>query len=124
MPSQSITNHFYIFATILLTIYGQVVIKWQVNATSYLPNESKLSIVLKLLSNPWIISGFLSAFLAALSWLLAMTKFPLSYAYPFTSLTFVLIPFASLFLFREPITLLRSLGTAIIVLGLIVGSRG
>ena len=34
-----------------------------------------------------------------------MTKFQLSYAYPFMSLAFVLVMFLSAFFFNEPVTL-------------------
>ena len=86
-------SHIYIFLTVLLTVYGQIVIKWQVNLAGAMPIDlsNKVSFMIRLLLNPWIISGLLGAFLASLSWMAAMTKFPLSYAYPFVSLSFVLL---------------------------------
>ena len=53
-----------------------------------------------------------------------MTKFELSYAYPFTSLSFVLVLVASALFFREAITVPKVLGLALIVVGIILGSRG
>lgn len=53
-----------------------------------------------------------------------MTKFPLSYAYPFMSLAFVLVMFLSAFFFNEPVTLAKTLGLALIVTGIIIGSQG
>jgi multidrug transporter EmrE-like cation transporter len=119
-------NHFYIFLTILLTVYGQIVIKWQVQLAGAFPQDSseRIQYLIKLLLNPWVISSFACAFLAALSWMAAMTKFQLSYAYPFMSLAFVLVMFLSAVFFKEPITLSKSLGLGFIILGIIIGSKG
>ena len=54
----------------------------------------------------------------------AMTRFDLSYAYPFTSLSFVLVLALSVHLFNEPVSLPKVLGLALIISGIIVGSRG
>ena len=119
-------NHLYILLTILFTVYGQIIIKWQVKLSGAFPQDNfeKLQYIIKLLLNPWVISSFICAFLASLSWMAAMTKFPLSYAYPFMSLAFVLVMFLSAIFFRESITLPKSLGLGFVVLGIIIGSKG
>jgi multidrug transporter EmrE-like cation transporter len=119
-------HHLYILLTILFTVYGQIVIKWQVNLAGAFPqgNIEKIQHIGKLLLNPWVVSGFACAFLAALTWMAAMTKFPLSYAYPFMSLAFILVMFLSAIFFKEPITMNKSLGLAFIVLGIMIGSKG
>ena len=86
------------------------------------PGE-KVWFLVRLILNPWVISSLAAAFLAFLCWSAALTKFALSYAYPFTSLTFVLVMGLSALFFREAITLPRVLGMACIVMGVIVGSR-
>lgn len=118
--------HFYILLTIILTVYGQIIIKWQVNSAGEFPAETneKLFFVLRLLLNPWVISSFTCAFLAALSWMAAMTKFTLSYAYPFTSLTFVLVLTLSAVFFHDSITLPKAVGMGLIVVGIVIGSQG
>ncbi|WP_225892413.1 EamA family transporter [Nostoc sphaeroides] len=112
--------------TILLTVYGQLVIKWQVNLAGSLPLElkDKVWFVVHLLMNPWIISGFASAFLAAIFWIGAMSNFPISYAYPFMSLAFVIVLILSNVFFKEPITFGKSIGMSFIILGIILGSKG
>lgn len=119
-------NHIYILLTILFTVYGQIVIKWQVQLAGAFPQENteKLQYLIKLLLNPWVISSFACAFIAALNWMAAMTKFQLSYAYPFMSLAFVLVLILSNIFFKEPITIAKSIGMGFIVLGIIFGSRG
>src|SRR5882724_1350340 len=86
-------SYVYVTLTILLTIYGQLVLKWQVVNAGAFPDRSreKIWFLIRLLGNPGVISVYLAAFLASLAWTAALTKLPLSYAYPFTSLTFVLV---------------------------------
>ena len=119
-------SHLYILLTILFTVYGQIVIKWQVHLSGSFPldNIAKVQYIIKLLLNPWVISSFVCAFLASLSWMAAMTKLPLSYAYPFMSLSFILVVLLSAVFFKESITINKSLGLAFIVLGIIIGSKG
>jgi drug/metabolite transporter (DMT)-like permease len=118
-------RYLYVGLTILLTVYGQLVIKWQVSKAGGLPAETgaKLGFLLHLLLNPWVLSGFAAAFLAALAWMAALTRFNLSFAYPFMSLSFVLVIVLSAVLFREPLTIHRLAGMSLIVLGLFLSSR-
>jgi len=122
---QIIREHLYIFLTIFFTVYGQLVIKWQMHSAGPLPDAfmEKLKFLLKMFFNAWVISSFSAAFLAALCWMAAMTKFELSYAYPFMSLSFVLVLILSNPLFHEPITTFKVLGVALIMVGIIVGTR-
>lgn len=119
-------SYVYILLTILLTVYGQIVIKWQVLKVGALPDGTaeKVSFMLHLLLNPWIVSALAAAFLASFFWMAAMTRLQLSHAYPFMGLTFVLVLLASGFFFQEPVTLLKVVGVALIVLGLAVASQG
>lgn len=118
-------GYFYIFGTIFFTVYGQLVLKWRISAVGSLPSEfiDKVLFLFKLLFDPFIFSGFLSAFIASFFWMAAMTKFELSYAYPFMSGAFVLVFILSVFLFNEVITWQKILGLTLIILGIIVTSR-
>jgi len=117
-------SYIYIVLTIILTVYGQIVLKWQVSNAGGLPvgQMDKARFIANLLLNLWVISAFLAAFLASISWMAAMTKFQLNYAYPFMSLNFVFVFALSAFIFNEPISLPRIIGLGLIVLGVIIGS--
>lgn len=119
-------NYLYIALTILLTVYGQIVIKWQAGLAGALPTGGgdKLFFLFRLMLNPWVLSGFCAAFLASLAWMAAMTKLPLSHAYPFMSLAFVLVMFLSALFFQEPLTWPKIVGMACIVAGIVIGSQG
>jgi len=119
-------GHVYILATILLTVYGQLIIKWQMMQAGILPVDfaGKVVFLLRLLLNGWILSAFLAAFLASLAWMAAMTRFQLSYAYPYMGLVFALLLLASVFLFHEAVTWPKLIGTVLIVVGVVVVSQG
>jgi multidrug transporter EmrE-like cation transporter len=119
-------SYFYILCTILLTVYGQLVIKWQVLKAGVFPEYGgqKILFLLHLFLNPWVISAFIAALLASLTWMAAMTKLQLSHAYPFMSLAFILVMLFSGLLLNEPITTPKIVGVALVMLGLIIGSQG
>ncbi len=120
-------SYLYIALTILFTVYGQIVIKWQAVKAGPLPAGSvdKGLFLLRLaLLNPWMLSGLFAAFLASLAWMAAMTRLPLSHAYPFVSCSFVLVVLSGVFLFHEPLTWPKVAGMVCIVAGIIIGSQG
>ena len=121
-----ITGYAYVLGTILFTVYGQIVLKWQVVRAGVLPAAflEKLVFLISLIWNPWILSSIAAGFLAFLCWMAAMTKFELSYAYPLMSLSFLLVLILSAILFHEPLTVSKVVGVGLIVAGIIVGSRG
>ena len=63
-----------------------------------------------ILTRPLVLSGFISAVLASVAWIGAISKFELSYAYPFMSLSFVLVVVLSLFFFGENINWFKIVG--------------
>lgn len=118
-------SYVYVAATVLLTVYGQLVVKWQVaEAARHGAPADRAAFLLGLITNPWILSALAAAFGAALCWMLAMVKLDLSHAYPFVSLSFVLVLFFSAGLFGEPLSLAKVSGVALIVAGVALGSQG
>jgi len=120
-------NYLYVALTVLLTVYGQIVIKWQAAKAGFLPagaGDKVLFLLRLVLLNPWVLSGLFAAFLASLTWAAAMTKFPLSHAYPFMSFAFVLVLILSALVLHEPLTWPKIVGMTFIVVGIIIGSQG
>lgn len=119
-------DYIYIALTIGFTVYGQLILKWRIADYGPLPADTleKLKFLVRLLFDPAIFSGFAAAFLASLAWMAAMTKFDLSHAYPFMSLNFVVVLLLSVWLLGEPVTLQKTMGIGLIVLGTVVAARG
>jgi drug/metabolite transporter (DMT)-like permease len=84
----------------------------------------RLRFLLALVFDPAIFSGFVAAFLASLAWMAAMTRFELSYAYPFTSLSFVLVLVLGVWLLGEALTPAKMIGIALIIAGTAIAARG
>ena len=60
---------------------------------------------------------------ATLLWISLLRYVPLNKAYVFMALSFVLVPIASYFVFREHITVGYWIGVALIVSGVIVAAK-
>lgn len=128
MPARTTSwvDYLFILGVILFTVYGQLVLKWQMNRAGPLPDagSAKAAALVRMLLNPWVLSCIVAGALAMLSWMAALTRFQLTYAYPFVSLTFALVLVLSAPLFGESITISKAAGVALIILGVAVGSRG
>jgi len=120
------SNHLFLFLTPLLVTYGQIVLKWQISHAGPLPSAvvQKILFLLRRLGNIWILSALIAGVLAVLSWMIAMTRFELSYAYPFMSLSYVLVLGLSALFLHEGISAPKVIGMALIVAGIIIGSQG
>ena len=115
-----------VLCTVVLTSYAQLIVKWRVSRAGPLPVDfaKKALFLTGMLFDPFVITGLLGALLAGLAWMAAMTKLELSFAYPFVSLSFVLVFVFSAFLFHETITTPKILGMLLIIAGIIVIGRG
>lgn len=124
LASATWMSYLLVALTIAFTVYGQLIIKWQVLHAGPLPGGmlAKGLFVLRLLLDPWILSALAAAFLAALCWIGAMTHLQLSQAYPFMALNFILVVVLAGVFFSEPITWPKLAGLALVVVGLVVGS--
>ncbi|EXI69229.1 MAG: Undecaprenyl phosphate-aminoarabinose flippase subunit ArnF [Candidatus Accumulibacter adjunctus] len=120
-----IPGHVYIALTLLFTVYGQLVLKWQMGSVGPMPAGTlgKLQFLLLQFLNPWIMSGLASAFLASLAWMAAMTRLDLNYAYPFMSLAFLIVMAFSVVFLNEALSLQKVLGTLLVVTGLVIMTR-
>jgi multidrug transporter EmrE-like cation transporter len=126
MRATTPTDYLSILGTILFTVYGQIVLKWQVSRLGPLPLEmgDKLLVLVRLLVNPWVMSCIVAGLLAFLCWIAALTRFQLTYAYPFVSVTFALVLILGAIFFGESLTVGKVAGVAFIILGVVIGSRG
>lgn len=120
------TSYTMVILTVLLTVYAQLVLKWRVLLAGLPPADTggKVRFYLALLSDPWILSTFAAAFIAAMCWMTAMMKLDLSKAYPFMALNFILVGLLAVPLFGESVTWPKVSGLALVVVGLVLTSRG
>jgi drug/metabolite transporter (DMT)-like permease len=110
--------------TILFTVCGQLLVKAGMIKVGPFAGELKtLPIyVFKALTNVKVFAGLLLAVFAALTWMGAISKLKISFAYPFMSLAIVLVLALSGIVFRERVPVSRWIGVAIVCVGLIVSA--
>lgn len=70
--------------------------------------------------NPFIFSALIMLFFATIFYLLALSKLPLSIAYPMLSSGYVLVVLLSKIFLKEEVSLKRWLGVFIIMIGIFV----
>lgn len=117
-------SYLFIACTVLLTVYGQLVLKWQVGLRPEITTQGMTARnILRLLSDPWVLSAFAAAFGASLFWMWALSKMPLSKAYPFTALSLPIISLIAALVFRESLDAAKIVGTVLIMSGVVVLSR-
>ncbi len=117
-------RYLYIFGTLLFTIYGQIILKWRINKLDFhLPDRGvfdKALSLLKLVFDPIMFSGFVSAFIASMFWMAAMSKFEITQAYPFMSLAPAIVFLLGVWLLNETFTWGKVIGLVLIILGTVV----
>src|SRR5438552_8775422 len=98
-------TYIYITITILCTVAGQLMLKHATNGLGQMPANVQGGAVFlfKALINFYVIAGFALAFVASLTWIAAVSRPELSFAYPFMSLNFVFVLLLSAILFHEQI---------------------
>ena len=115
--------YFYVAASIFLTVYCQLVLKWRISGQESLPDalaEKILAMAGLIFQDLWVMSGFAATFLGAIFWMMAMSKLSISIAYPFMSLAFVFVMLGAAMFLGEPLSAQKLVGTLLIVAGLIV----
>ncbi len=124
---QFLINHFYLLLAISFGVASQLLIKWKMGQFTFDDYETiydKFVFAFSMLLNPYIIISLLLTLLAGVTWMIAMTKFDISYAYPFTTLGFVFVFIFSVWLFGEPINWQKVVGLCFIIVGLVISSKG
>jgi drug/metabolite transporter (DMT)-like permease len=102
---------------------GQVLFKKGVLVTGEI--TLKMSVIgelLGLIFQPLVLSGLILYVISTILWLMALSKTTLSFAYPFTALTFALVMLSARIIFQEPIPMWRYVGITLICLGILVAS--
>lgn len=117
-------SYLFVAMTILLTVYGQLVLKWQVGLMPPPAHGNMMVYVVTMLLRPWVLSGLFAAFLASTCWIAAVSRLELSRIYPFMALNFVLVAVLAAPLFGEALSTPKLIGLVLVVAGLVVTSHG
>ena len=99
---------------------GQVMLKHGMQVASARAADSGGSLALRAATSPWVLLGLVVFGVSAVAWLAALARVPLSVAYPFNALGYIVILTASVVLLHERANLLTWVGSLMVVSGLLI----
>ncbi|GAC1347697.1 MAG: hypothetical protein NVSMB18_33520 [Acetobacteraceae bacterium] len=111
------SRYAFIAATVALTVYAQLMIKWRALAHAGTKPGDRMGYLMAMYTDPGVLSGLACALGASVLWALAIERTPLTIAYPFMAVSFALVPLASVLLFREGLSGSQVLGILLIIAG-------
>ena len=112
----------YILISVLGSAAGQILLKKGMNSMGplTLSLNQLVATLWRMATNPYVFIGLTIYLFGTIFWLAALSRVDLSYAYPFASLSYVIMLTASWLLFDEKISLGRLLGTVVIGIGVLL----
>ena len=99
---------------------GQVMLKHGMQVATARAAHSGGSLVFRAATSPWVLLGLVVFGISAIAWLAALSKVPLSVAYPFNALGYLVILIASILVLHERANLMTWLGSLLVVSGLLI----
>ena len=99
---------------------GQVMLKHGMQIASARAADAGGSLALRAATSPWVLLGLVVFGVAAVAWLAALARVPLSVAYPFNALGYIVILTASVVLLHERANVLTWVGSLMVVSGLLI----
>lgn len=123
------TSRTMLIALILLSVglaaVAQLTLKAGMNRVTEANGAATLSggSLKAIASNPVVWAGLALFGLSALAWLFVLSRTSLSFAYPFASLTYLLIVLVDRFVFHEEVPPARWVGVALIMAGIVLVAR-
>jgi drug/metabolite transporter (DMT)-like permease len=115
---------FPVLASSILGVTGQLLLKigmTRMGSVSLAGGSSRLvSLVWSLATNIYVLGGLVIFGTGVFFWLIALSRAPLSYTYPFASLSYALVAVTSFFILHEKIGWLRLAGILTICSGVLL----
>lgn len=109
-----------ILVSVLLGAAGQVLMKYGTLRVQTVGGETVIQMIVKFFTNFPILCGMGLYALSAVTWIFALSKVQLSYAYPMVAGGYVIVAIASYYLFGDSLSMMRIIGLVAIVVGVIL----
>jgi drug/metabolite transporter (DMT)-like permease len=103
----------------ILTASAQMMFK---KASMTLPPLTSFDLAFQFVTNIWLVGAIILNVVAIVLWVIVLQKTPLSVAYPFAALAFIIVPFLAWYIHNETISMFQIMGAILIVLGIVVAS--
>ena len=101
-----------LFGFLLMIVAGQICFKKAAMSGAGIDN------LIGSITNKWLLGAFVIYGSATMIWVNILKAMPLSSAYPFIALGFILVPLAGTVFFGEHLSATQWLGTGLIVVGI------
>lgn len=116
----NLTSIGFLLVAVALAATGQLILKNGMNLAKAHAADTGRSMALVAATSPWILGGLVVFGVSAIAWLITLSRVPLSVAYPFNALGYVVILVASSVILNERTNIWTWMGTLLVVSGLIV----
>ncbi|MCC7450374.1 MAG: EamA family transporter [Anaerolineae bacterium] len=113
------SSFIFIFFSIVFNILSQFAFKHGMTGA----RQAQGGAIRYMATSPWVMGGLVVYGCGTLCWIIALSRLELSFAYPFSMLSYVGIVIGSYLLFKEQISRVRLIGIAVVLLGLLVISQ-
>ncbi|MET9804031.1 hypothetical protein [Streptomyces sp. NPDC006368] len=109
---------------VLSSAAGQIMLKHGMKTAATAAERSGGSLAVRAATTPWVVLGLTVFAVSALAWMSTLARVPLSVAYPFNALGYLLIVLAGSTLLHERTSLWTWAGSLLVVIGLITVFAG
>jgi drug/metabolite transporter (DMT)-like permease len=116
----SLTSVGLLLFAVISAATGQVMLKHGMQLATARANSTGTSLAITAATSPWVLSGLVVFAISAIAWLGALSKVPLSIAYPFNAIGYLVILTASIVILHERANLLTWAGSLLVVSGVII----
>lgn len=109
--------------SVVLATAGQLFLKTGMDKVGYIGADrigKPLSLGVQVARTPQVVLGLTFFVLSAASWLIVLSRVPLSFAYPFAGLTYLFTTLFARFVLKEDVPGARWIGIALIIIGIVV----
>ncbi|MGW1228878.1 hypothetical protein [Streptomyces sp. NPDC001478] len=103
---------------------GQIMLKHGMRSAAAAAGRDGTSVALRAATSPWVVVGLVVFAVSALAWMSTLATVPLSLAYPFNALGYLLIVGAGATVLHERTSMWTWGGSLLVVVGLITVMAG
>ncbi len=130
-PAPAVRSKALTLPSVLLLLFavfssagGQIMLKHGMKGAAAAAGRDGGSVALRAAGSPWVVLGLVVFAVSALAWMTTLAKVPLSVAYPFNALGYLLIVLAGATVLHERTSLWTWGGSLLVVVGLVTVMAG
>jgi len=121
----NLTSFGLIFTGVMLNAAAQILMKTGTNSIGHFDFSmgNILPVGWKLATEWHIVTALFCYALSVVVWILALSRVPVSIAFPMLSMAYIVTALAAWYLLGEPLSLTKIVGIGVIILGVVIISR-